>query len=250
MLLQPTIETLHRLKLSGMVQALTDQENDPRTRELSFEERLGLLVDREAAEQDSRRLNRRLRQARLRQPATFEDIDLRTPRGLSRAMIHDLGSCRWVRDHRNLLIIGPTGVGKSYIACGLVHKACREGHSVRYYRTSRLLQELALARGEGRYIRQLKTLAQTEVIVLDDWGLEPLRPEGRHDLLELLDDRHERKSTVITSQVPPEKWHELIGEATIADAILDRVVHNAHLVQMKGESMRRRKAKSETQADS
>ena len=165
-------------------------------------------------------------------------------------MLHELGTCRWVRDHRNLLIIGPTGVGKTYIACGLVHKACREGYSAQYYRVSRLLQELTLARGEGRYLRLLKTLSSTEILILDDWGLEPLRPDGRHDLLELLDDRHQRKSTVITSQVPPDKWHELIGDATIADAILDRVVHNAHLVQMKGESMRKKKAKIETQAES
>lgn len=250
MLLQPTIDTLHRLKLTGMADALTAQEGDPRARELTFEERFGLIVEREAAQQDSRRLDRRLRQAKMRQTATFEDIDLRTVRGLNRATIHELGNCRWVREHRNLLIIGPTGVGKSYIACGLAHKACRDGYSVRYYRVSRLLQELSLARGDGRYLRLLKTLAATEVLVLDDWGLEPFRQETRYDLLELMEDRHDRKSTIITSQIPPERWHELIGEATIADAILDRVIHNAHILQMKGESMRKTKLKPENVANS
>lgn len=211
----------------------------PDCQALDFEERFGLLLDREATERANRRLATRLRFARLRQPACVEDIDLRSPRGLDKALLLALADCRWIEHHDNCVIIGPTGAGKTYLACALAHKACREGYSVRYHRLPRLFSELAIARGDGRYPRLLAGLAKVELLALDDWGTAGLTPEQRHDLLEILEDRYQRHSTLVASQLPVANWHEYLGDPTIADAILDRLVHNAHTITLKGDSMRK-----------
>lgn len=242
MLTHPTLDQLDALKLTGMAEALAEQMNTDQIEQLSFDERFGLLVDREAAERDRRRLKTRLSKAKLRHTACIEDIDFRTRRGLDKKVILDLASCEWVAKHRNVLICGPTGVGKSYLACALAHKACREGHSVRYARTSRLLDELALARADGSLPRAMTRLAKTHVLVLDDFGLAPLTDPQRRDLLEVIEDRHGLRSTIITAQLPVSTWHETIGEPTIADAILDRLIHSAYLLDLQGESMRKNAA--------
>jgi len=246
MLLHPTIDTMKALRLFGMVKALEEQENTPEWRRLEFEERLGLLVDRERIEQENRSLTARLRRARLGQQAAIEDLDLRNSRGLDRSLLAALSSCDWVTSHHNILITGPTGVGKSYLACALGHKACREGLSVLYHRLGRLFSELSIAHGEGRYLRFLKILAQVDVLILDDWGLTPLNAEQRRDLLELIEDRHARKSTIVTSQLPVDSWHEWLEDETLADAILDRLIHNAYKINLKGESMRKNLTKTLT----
>ena len=244
MLNQPTIETLRQLKLTGMVKAFQEQQEDQNLRALDFEERLGLMVERERIEQENRLMENRLRRAKLGQSAPYENLDLRISRGLDKSLIASLSTCSWIRSHHKLIITGPTGVGKSYLACALGHKACREGLSVIYQRAGRLFYELGISRGDGRYLRQLKSLGQAELLILDDWGLAPLQDEQRRDLLELAEERHSRKSTLIVSQIPIEKWHDLIGESTIADAVLDRLVHNAHKISMKGDSMRKQMAKT------
>jgi DNA replication protein DnaC len=242
MLTHPTLDKLHALKLTGMTAALSEQLQMPDIEELSFDERLGLLVDRELTARDNRRLSSRLRRARLKHPAALEDIDYRQPRGLDRSLMQALASCRWVKEHLNILITGPTGVGKTWLACALAHKACREGHTALYLRLPRLLQELAIAKGDGRYPRLLGALAKTEVLILDDWGLVQPSAEQRRDLLEILEDRHGIRSTLATSQLPIDKWHDFIGDPTLADAILDRLVHNAYKITLKGASMRKRQA--------
>ena len=242
MLLNPTLEKLQALKLTGMTQALQEQLSSPGIEELSFEERLGLLIDRESTERDNRRLKTRLRNARLRQNACMEDIDYRHPRGLKRDHMQQLLSSRWLKEHQNIIITGPTGVGKTWLACALAQKACRDGYSVLYQRLPRLLQDLNLARADGRYMKLMTGLAKTDLLVLDDWGLSPLSESQRRDLLEILEDRHNRKSTLVTSQMPVDHWHELIGDPTLADAILDRLIHNAHRVPLKGESLRKKQA--------
>jgi DNA replication protein DnaC len=242
MLIHPTREKLQALKLTGMLKALDEQNSHPEMQALSFEERLGLLVDREILDRDNRRLKTRLRAARLRQTATLEDVDYRHPRGLDRGWLAALGTCRWVREHLNILLCGPTGVGKTWLACALAHQACREGYRTLYHRLPRLLQDLTLARADGRYGKLLRELAKTDVLVLDDWGLAKLTDEHRRDLLEILDDRHGRGSTLITSQFPVDRWHELIGDPTLADAILDRLVHSAYRLNLTGDSMRKKRA--------
>ena len=242
MLNHPTLERLHALQLRGMARAFEEQMQMPDLGELSFAERLGLLVDREAADRESRRLARRLKEARLRLEAAVEDLDFRIPRGLDKRLVLSLASCGWIDQHLNVLITGPTGVGKSYLACALAHKACRDGYTVLYHRLSRLLGELALARGDGRYPQLLARLGKARLLVLDDWGLEPLTDTHRRDLLEILEDRYDRRSTLVTSQLAVKHWHDALGDPTLADAILDRLVHNAHRIELRGESMRKRRA--------
>ena len=243
MLKHPTLDKLHALKLTGMAAALADQSATPDITDLSFEERLGLLVDREMTERDNRRMTSRLRRAKLRHNAILEDLDYRYSRGLDKGLGQSLASCQWVKEHLNALITGPTGVGKTWLACALAHKACREGYTAQYVRLTRLLRELTIAKGDGQYSKLLTSLAKVDVLILDDWGLMKLSAENRRDLLEVLEDRHGRRSTIATSQLPIEEWHGIIGDATLADAILDRLVHNAYKINLRGESMRKQQAK-------
>lgn len=242
MLVHPTLEKLTAMRFTGMAAALDEQMNMDGIDDLCFEERLGLLLDREQAVRETRRMKTRLRKARLRQDAAVEDIDFRHPRGLDKSLFTRLVDCHWIRDRNNLIITGPTGVGKSYLACALAQKACREGYTALYLRMSKLFEDLNLARGDGRYLKLLTSFAKTNLLVIDDYGLQPLTMEQRHDLLEILEDRHGLKSTLVTSQLPLEHWHEQIGDPTLADAILDRLVHSAHKIELKGESMRKKKA--------
>jgi len=239
MLTHPTMEKLNTLKLTGMVKALTEQQQMAEVDSLGFEERLGLLVDREATERENRKLATRLKKAKLRQSASIEDLDFRRSRGMDKTLILSLAACTWIAKGINVLICGPTGVGKSYLACALAHKACLEGYTALYLRLPRLFEELRLAKADGRYGKLMLSYAKTDLLVLDDWGLTPMTDPQRRDLLELMEDRYGLKSTIITSQLPVTAWHEAIGDPTLADAILDRIVHNAHKIEMKGESMRK-----------
>ena len=247
MLLQQTIDALAKLKMNEMINALREQEDNQQYQELTFLERLGILADRQLIFQENKSLTARLRMAKLRHQAAFEDIDMKPARGINKAQILELGTCRWVKEHDNILIIGPTGAGKTWLACALAQKACREGFSVSYQRLSKLLYELSINRGEGKYLKALQALSKIEILILDDWGLEILTKEQRHDLLEILEDRHARKSTIITSQLPTDAWHPFIGEDTFADAIMDRLIHNAQILNLKGDSMRKKRInKTET----
>jgi DNA replication protein DnaC len=243
MLNHPTHDTLNQLRLFGMAQALAEQARQPDIEALSFEERLGLLVDRERIERQNRVTSSRLRRARLKQPAVAEDIDYRHPRGLDKALFRRLLAGEWVAAHQNILITGPTGVGKTYLACALANAACRQGRTALYQRLPRLLEELVIARGDGRYPKLMASLAKVEILILDDWGLALLDDERRRDLLELLDERYQVRSTVITSQLSVAHWHDSLGDPTLADAILDRVVHHAHQLNLAGESLRKLKPK-------
>ena len=241
MLIQPTIDGLKTLKLFGMLKALESQMEIPDSKALSFEERLGLLVDSELTARENRRLHARLRTAKLPQLATIDDIDLRGNRGIDRAELASLASSDWIAKKQNIIIMGPTGVGKSHLACALAEKACRDGYTVHFDKASRMFQELAVARADGTYTKRLEAIARKDLLVVDDFGLFPLTEEQRQDLLEITDDRYSNRSTMITTQLPIDHWHEVIGEPTIADAILDRVVHNSHKLRLKGESRRKDK---------
>jgi DNA replication protein DnaC len=244
LLKHPTLDQLHTLGLHGMAKAFVEVAASDEAGGLSHPEWLGLLLDREASLRQDKRLAARLRIAKLRQQACVEDIDYRSPRGLDRAMMQKLINGGWIAAHDNLALIGPTGVGKSWLASALGHKACRDNRSVLYQRVPRLFEELALARGDGRHARLLRSLGRADLLVLDDWGLEPLDAAARHDLLEILEERYGRKSTLVTSQLPVDRWHEIIGDPTYADAIMDRLVHNAHRIELTGESLRRARAKN------
>lgn len=250
MLTYPTLDKLKAMRFTGMARALEEQMQMAEIDSLSFEERLGLLIDREMTDRENRRLTTRLKKVKLRQNAAIEDIDYRHPRGLDRSLMAKLSSCQWISQHLNILITGPTGCGKTYIACALAHKACREGYTAHYTRLPRLLQELHIAKGDGRYGKLLAGFAKTQLLILDDWGLAKLTDEQRHDLLEILEDRHGLRSTVVAAQLPVDNWHEIIGDPTLADAILDRLIHNAYKINLKGESMRKRKSKLTQTEDS
>jgi DNA replication protein DnaC len=232
MLNHPTLDKLKTLKLYGMVQGLLNQVQHPAIDQMSFEERLGLLVDREMTD----------RQAKLKQNACLEDINYQADRGLDKALLQSLYDCQWIKNHLNILITGPTGVGKSWIACALAQKACREGYTAIYQRLPRLFQELPLAKGDGSYSKLLNRLGKTDVLLLDDWGLATLTAEHRRDLLEILEDRHGSRSTIVTSQLPLDQWHANIGDSTLADAIMDRLVHNAYKIKLEGDSLRKQQA--------
>jgi len=239
MLTQPTIDKLNALRLAVMADAWTAQAKNPQVTTLSFDERFGLLVDAEYMARDNRRLDRLLRDAQLRYPAAcIEDIEPSAARGLDKAQLRQYASGTWIHDHLNMVLTGKTGVGKSYVACALGQNACRKGHRVLYRRVPRLFDELALARAEGSYAKHLAKLSKADLLLLDDWGIGSLKEAQRSDLLEVIEDRYARTSTIITCQLPIDKWHQWIGDPTIADAILDRLVRNAYKVELKGPTRR------------
>ena len=240
---QHTLECLHSLRLTGMAEALSQQLSQPQAQQLSFEERLAMLVDHERLYRDNRRLTRLLKAAKLRVNACVEEIDYQHPRGIDRSYLTSLSLGHWVERKQNLCITGPTGCGKTWLACALGNQSCRQGRSVRYLRVPRLFEQLRIAHGDGSYPRLMNQLAKTDLLILDDWGIQTLTTPQRNDLMEVIEDRSDRSSTLIASQLPIENWHEFIGEATLADAILDRLLHNAHRLPLKGESMRKKQKK-------
>jgi DNA replication protein DnaC len=242
MLNHQTMDKLHALRLEGMAQALEEQRRQPSISELDFEERLTLLVERQWLWKENRALAARLQYAQLKIAASLEDIDYRHPRGLKRAQIDQLRTSEWVRQHHNCLITGPTGSGKTYLACALGHQACRDGYRVCYYYAPKLFRELQAAQADGSLIKLLKKLARAALLLIDDFGLAAVAGKQYRDLLEILDDRHGLGATLITSQFPVNQWHQLINDATVADAILDRLVHNAYRLELRGESIRKTKA--------
>jgi DNA replication protein DnaC len=242
MLIKPTQERLRAMRLSGMAEAFATQMEDTGAAQLSFEERFSLMVDHEWLARQNRALQRRLKDARLGQQACLEDIDYKHQRGLDRALVRSLSSSQWITSHHNLLITGPTGVGKSFLGCAFAHKAVRDGFTVLYLRASRLFQNLSLARADGSLQGLFRKIARTDVLVVDDWAMHPMSETERRDFLEICEERYERRSTVLTSQFPIAQWHKQIGDPTIADSILDRLVHNAYRIELNGESLRKAKA--------
>ena len=235
------MDKLLAMRLQGMVEALKRQEQDPAVHELSFLERLSLLVDQQWNWRENQALARRLKAAKLRHPACVEDIDYRAARGLDKVVVRALAQdSAWVRNHENIFVIGPTGVGKSFIASALAQKACRDGYSVLYLRAAALQRDLALARADGSLRYLLARLSRIDVLVVDDWAMAPLTEPERREIWEICEDRYQARSTILTSQLPVSRWHEQIGDPTIADGILDRLVHNAHRLEMRGESLRKR----------
>jgi len=235
-----TIALLRQLKLTGMASALQTQTEQPGNYDaLAFQERIQLLVDSECLERDNRKQQRLLKAAKFKLKANAREIDYQQPRGLKQSVLASLLQCEWLEKAQNLLLTGPCGSGKTYIACALGHAACMKGYSVKYYRISRLMLELAQAKADGSYSKALQQLARLDLLILDDWGLEPLKAANRNDLMEIMDDRHGTSSTTILSQLPTDQWYQSIGDNTLADAILDRLMHNAHRVPLKGESMRK-----------
>jgi DNA replication protein DnaC len=241
MLIEQTLEKMNVMKLSGMAEGLRQQLGSPEHVKLAFDDRLGLLVDAEWIAREQRKLAKRLRAAKLRYPASIEDVDFKHPRGLDRQQVLSLGNGGFVQSRHNLVITGPTGVGKSYLACAFVERACRLGYKASYVRLPRLLQQLAVGRGDGSYVRVLDRLARLDLLAIDDWLLAPLRDTERRDLVEVIEDRSERVSTLIASQLPTKDWHASIGDPNLADAICDRLLHNAHRIELKGASKRRTK---------
>lgn len=239
MLDQQTVDKLKSMRLNGMAEAFLNQIKQPANVALSFEERLGLLVDYEWTKRQNRRLARLLKNASFKLQACMEDIDYHHPRGLDRAVMESLSPCQWIISARNVIITGPSGVGKTYLVCALGTQACRQGLSVRYFQLSKLLVELLMARGDGTYPKFLNTLAKTDLLILDDFGLAPLNAAESRDILEIIDDRSRRRSTAVAAQLPIEHWHDRIADPTVADAILDRLVHDSHKLALKGESMRK-----------
>lgn len=243
MLTHPTLDQLNHLGLHGMAKAFDAMSQNPETATLSHAEWLGVILDHELSWRQDKRMAMRLRHAKLRHRAAPEDIDYRTLRGLDRRFMETLLQGGWIKGHDNLIITGPTGTGKSWLSCAIGHKACRDNMSVLYVRLGKLLDELSVARGDGRIAARLKSLARVDLLILDDWGLEPLNANARHHLLEILEDRYGNRSTLVTSQLPIASWHAVIGDNTYADAILDRLVHNAHRITLEGESQRRQRIK-------
>ena len=241
MLNEPTVEKLKDLNIEAMAHAWLEQHKDPKVQRLGFDERLGLLVDIAWLARENKRLDRRLKEAKLRLGnACIEDIEYTARRQLDRAVIRQLATCRWIDEHQSVVITGATGTGKTYLACALAQQACRKGYRTLYRRASRLFDEFLLARADGTYLRLLNRLKRMDVLVIDDWGLDQPDERQRHDLLEVLEDRHGIRSTIMTSQLPPSKWHDTIGEPTIADAVCDRILHNSHRFVLKGPSRRKK----------
>ncbi len=248
MLNEQTFEKLYQMKLNGMAEALKEQLSQPDINQLAFDERLSLLVDRQWTWKENKRLDRLLRNAKLKLNACIEDIDYKRARGIDKSVILSLAGCEWIRQIQNIIITGPTGVGKTWLACAMANLACRRGHSALYVRTPRLLQQLVIAKADGTYVKIMNKLAKAKVLIIDDLGLAPLADSERRDLLEVIEDRYELCSTIITSQLPIDLWHDNIGDPTIADAILDRLVHNSHKITLKGGSMRRKKTQKKSKS--
>lgn len=246
MLTQETIEKMNAMKLFGMVASFDTQLSSNEYHELSFEERVGIMVDAEWTDRERRKLSRRLKVAKLRYPASLENVNFQAPRGLNRQQILTLGSGRWIAEQHNLLITGPTGIGKSFLACAFVERACRRGFTGYYVRASRLVHDLAVARGDGSYSRVVSRLAKLDLLAVDDWLLHPLKDAERRDLMEVIEERAERGSTLIATQLPVNQWHTAVGDPNHADALCDRILHRAHRITLKGASLRKTKTAPET----